>query len=49
MGGWEAREVRSIEALWHLGCTLSSINSEKIVNLLDGNSSNPTNINKMLD
>ena len=39
----------AVAGLWHLGCTLSSINSEKIVNLLDDNSSNPSNINKMPD
>ena len=39
----------AVATMWHLGSTLPSINSENIDNLLDGNSSNPSNINKMLD
>ena len=37
-----------VATIWHLGSNLSSINSEKIDNLLDGYSSNPSNINKMI-
>ena len=39
----------AVATMWHLGSTFPSINSENIENLLDGNSSNPSNINKMLD
>ena len=37
-----------VATMWHLGSKLSSINSEKIDNILDGYSSNPSNINKMI-